>query len=127
MAARRYRRGGLSVGARRSRRIGPARNGVHFLSFPIPDRGVPASTPAVVALLSEIAGALDRGKNVAVHCRQSIGRAGTIAAGVLIASGTNPEQAIELVSSARGLTIPETPEQRKSVQGLPAVQAALQT
>jgi protein-tyrosine phosphatase len=93
-------------------------NGIHFISFPIPDRGVPASTPAALALLAEIAGALDRGKNVAVHCRQSIGRAGLIAAGVLVASGTIPEQAIETVSSARGLPIPETSEQREWVERL---------
>jgi hypothetical protein len=35
--------------------------------------------------MPEIGGALDRGKNVAVHCRQSIGSAGLIVAGVLIA------------------------------------------
>jgi protein-tyrosine phosphatase len=93
-------------------------NGIRFLSLPIPDRGVPASTPAALALLSEIAGALDRGKNVAVHCRQSIGRAGLIAAGVLIASGASPEQAIDTVSAARGLPVPETPEQREWVQRL---------
>lgn len=49
-------------------------NGIRFVSFPIPDRGVPASTELAVALLKEIGGALNDGKNVAVHCRQGIGR-----------------------------------------------------
>jgi protein-tyrosine phosphatase len=88
-------------------------NGIHFISLPIPDRGVPASTPDALALLSEIADALDHGKNVAVHCRQSIGRAGLIAAGVLATSGETPEKAIHTVSAARGLTVPETSEQRE--------------
>ena len=95
-------------------------NGLRFISFPIPDRGVPASTPAAVSLMASIAGALEEGKNVAVHCRQGIGRSGLIAAGVLMTSGLSPQQAMEAVSSARGLAIPETPEQRSWAQQLPA-------
>lgn len=93
-------------------------NGIRFISFPIPDRGVPPSVPAAVSLMSNIAGALDEGKNVAVHCRQGIGRSGLIAAGVLATSGLNPEDAIEAVSSARGLPVPETSAQRLWIQGL---------
>jgi len=51
-----------------------AENGIRFISFPIPDRGVPASVPAAVSLMASIAVALEEGKNVAVHCRQGIGR-----------------------------------------------------
>jgi protein-tyrosine phosphatase len=93
-------------------------NGVRFVSFPIPDRGVPASSADVPKLMAETLGALEQGENVAVHCRQSIGRAGMIAAGVLIASGTKPDEAIGTVSRARGLTIPETEEQRDWVRRL---------
>src|SRR5947209_7311877 len=60
------------------------KNGVDFVSFPIPDRGVPASTRDAVSLVCNIAAALEQGKNVAVHCRQGIGRSGLIAAGVLM-------------------------------------------
>jgi protein-tyrosine phosphatase len=67
------------------------KNDMQFISFPIPDRGVPASTPQAVSLIASIAGALEQGKNVAVHCRQGIGRSGLIAAGVLVNSGVNPE------------------------------------
>jgi hypothetical protein len=35
------------------------RNGVEFISFPIPDRGVPTSPPAVLSLLRGIAGSLE--------------------------------------------------------------------
>jgi protein-tyrosine phosphatase len=95
-------------------------NGLRFISFPIPDRGVPASTLAAVSLMGSITRALEEGKNVAVHCRQGIGRSGLIAAGVLITSGLSPEQAIEVVSSARGIAIPETSEQRQWAKLLPA-------
>jgi protein-tyrosine phosphatase len=94
-------------------------NGLRFISFPIPDRGVPRSTSAV-ALIASIAGALEEGKNVAVHCRQGIGRSGLIASGVLMISGLSPEQAIHVLSTARGLAVPETPEQRLWAQQLPS-------
>ena len=96
------------------------KNGVEFISFPIPDRGVPASTPGVLALLRGIVGALEEGKKVAVHCRQGIGRSGSIAAGVLISSGIGAEKAIEAVSSARGLPVPETPAQLEWIHHLPS-------
>jgi protein-tyrosine phosphatase len=95
-------------------------NGTRFISFPLPDRGVPASAPAVVSLIAAISDALETGKNVAVHCRQGVGRSGLIAAGALASSGLNPERAIEVVSSARGQTVPETPDQRLWVQRLPS-------
>jgi protein-tyrosine phosphatase len=86
-------------------------NGIEFISFPIPDRGVPASVPAVLSLLKKIIGALEEGKSVAVHCRQGIGRSGLIAAGALMGSGMGTEKAVEVVSTARGVTVPETPAQ----------------
>jgi protein-tyrosine phosphatase len=75
--------------------------GLRFISFPIPDRGVPASTREALSLFSTIAAALDEGKNVAVHCRQGIGRSGLIAAGVLMASGMGVDKALDLVGVAR--------------------------
>ncbi len=95
-------------------------NGIRFISFPIPDRGVPASAPAAVSLIAAISDALESGQNVAVHCRQGLGRSGLIAAGVLVSAGIDPERAIEVVSSARGQTVPETPDQRLWVQQLPS-------
>ena len=89
------------------------------VSFQIPDRGVPASVPASLSLMATISSVLGEGRNVAVHCRQCIGRSGLIAAGILVNSGVPPEQAIKTVSAARGLAIPETTEQRVWVQQLP--------
>jgi len=95
------------------------KSGIRFFSFPIPDRGVPASTRDAVSLITSITGALQQGRNVAVHCRQGIGRSGFIAAGVLMNSGMNPEEAIQVVSSARGAAVPETSEQLRWTQQLP--------
>ncbi len=96
------------------------RNSVEFISFPIPDRGVPVSVPAALSLLKGIVAALEEGKNVAVHCRQGIGRSGLIAAGVLISSGIGAEKAIEVVSRARGLAVPETSAQLDWIHHLPS-------
>jgi protein-tyrosine phosphatase len=93
---------------------------VRFISFPISDRGVPASTQAALLLLRDIAEALEEGKNVAVHCRQGVGRSGLIAAAVLMTSGIGVEKAIETVGAARGQTVPETLEQLQWIHQLPA-------
>jgi protein-tyrosine phosphatase len=92
--------------------------GVSFLSFPIHDRGAPASVPATLALLKTIAEALQQGQNVAVHCRQGIGRSGLIAAAVLASAGTGVEDALNIVSAARGLRVPETPAQLEWIHQL---------
>lgn len=93
--------------------------GIRYLSFPIPDRDVPSSMSAALLLVKEILTELESGRNVAVHCRQSIGRSGLIAASLLATSGIELEHAIQAVSTARGLTIPETPEQLRWLRRLP--------
>ncbi len=61
--------------------------GIRFMSFPIPDRGVPASIQQTLSLLGNIEAALERGQNIAIHCRQGIGRSGLVAVGMLVMSG----------------------------------------
>ena len=85
---------------------------LRFFSLPIPDRGVPAPNAAVSALLRNMQNVLQAGGNVAIHCRQSIGRSGMIAAALLTAQGVSPSEALHRVSAARGLNVPETEEQR---------------
>jgi protein-tyrosine phosphatase len=95
-------------------------NRIRFVSFPVPDRGAPASTRDALALLRTIREELEAGRNVAVHCRQGIGRSGLIAAGVLVTSGVPAAKALEVVSSARGQIVPETPAQVAWIRQLPA-------
>jgi protein-tyrosine phosphatase len=90
-----------------------AASGIDFRAFPIPDRGVPASRESVARLVGDILEALDRGKNVAVHCRQGIGRSAMIVGGVLVAAGTDISGALETIKESRGLDVPETEEQQR--------------
>ena len=87
-------------------------SGLDFRSFPIPDRGVPDSRTAVAQLVEQILDALRAGKNVALHCRQGIGRSAMIAAAALISDGQDAETAIRTVRQSRGLEVPETRAQR---------------
>ena len=61
---------------------------------------------------------LRRGDKVLVHCRGGLGRAGTVAARLLVELGVAPSQAIERVRQARPRAI-ETDEQEDYVLNLP--------
>jgi protein-tyrosine phosphatase len=86
---------------------------LEFISFPIPDRQVPRSEAKLAAALDKISDVLSGGKNVVVHCRQGVGRSGLVAACLLVKNGMSPGAAVEKVSAARGVAIPETIEQRE--------------
>lgn len=86
---------------------------IDFKSFPIPDRGVPESHESVAALASVIVDALEKGRNVAVHCRQGIGRSAVIAGAALMAAGEPLTAALATITESRGLEVPETAEQRQ--------------
>jgi protein-tyrosine phosphatase len=88
-------------------------SGIEFTPFPIRDRGVPASLESVADLASRIIDALERGKSVAVHCRQDIGRSSVMVAAVLVAAGETPDNALRAIRESRGLEVPETEEQRR--------------
>jgi len=53
-------------------------NGIAFVSFPIVDRGIPSSFEAFSDQVARLAEQLANEKNVAVHCRQGIGRAALV-------------------------------------------------
>lgn len=91
--------------------------GIRFRSFPIPDRGVPASVDGFAHLVQEVEKAVSAGKKMGLHCRQGIGRSSLVAAVLLMSAGKSPEIAWETVSQARGCTVPDTVEQRKWVIG----------
>lgn len=87
--------------------------GLAFHTFPIADRDVPASESAFARAVDTLDSALKAGRTVVVHCRQGIGRSGMMAACALILHGIDPAQAIDEVSQARGVPVPETPAQRE--------------
>jgi protein-tyrosine phosphatase len=86
-------------------------NGMRFLSLPIADRQIPESDAQVAALIGKVIAELKAGRNVVVHCRQGIGRAGLVAASLLLDSGVDLRTALNRLSAARGIPVPETPEQ----------------
>jgi protein-tyrosine phosphatase len=88
-------------------------SGIDFKAFAVPDRAVPASRESVAELASQILAAVEAGRCVAVHCRQSIGRSSTIAAAVLVMAGIDLDLALETIGHARGVPVPETQEQRQ--------------
>ena len=99
------------------------RQGMGFISFPIPDRQVPVSPTEVAAILEMIDRELSAVKNVVVHCRQGIGRTGLMGACLLITKGMSPGRAMQSLSAARGNPIPETDEQRNWIEHYAAVLA----
>ncbi len=98
--------------------------GMKFTSLPVPDRGVPNSESELAAVLDEVDADLVSGRNVVVHCRQGIGRSGLLAACLLITKGLEPKGALERISAARGVTVPETVEQSRWVNHYAAILAS---
>ena len=96
----------------RQEAIEAKRQGMDFVSFPIHDRRVPGSEARLAGVLERITCALSEGRSVVVHCRQGIGRSGLVAACLLIRKGISPGSAVETISAARGVPVPETSEQR---------------
>jgi len=86
--------------------------GLAYISFPIPDRGAPGVVAAVTDLVGQLEERLTGGEFIVVHCRAGIGRSSLIAAAVLVREGLTPAEAWELISAARGLSVPDTEAQR---------------
>ncbi len=87
--------------------------GLQFYELAIPDRGVPRSVQELEELARNLERELASGRNVGVHCRQSIGRASLITAATLMLGGLNVNDALQRVQSARGCPVPETAEQKE--------------
>jgi protein-tyrosine phosphatase len=82
-----------------------------FVSFPIPDMGLPASVSDFAGLSRDLYRQVDEGVNTLLHCRGGVGRSGLLAAAVLMQGGLDPQQACERITRVRGLRVPETPGQ----------------
>lgn len=85
--------------------------GMDFVSFPIPDMGVPTSVGEFASMTKMLLKQVDAGANILVHCHAGIGRSGLMAAGILLHCNLDPKQAFAHVSKMRGVRVPETPEQ----------------
>jgi protein-tyrosine phosphatase len=85
--------------------------GIRFLSLPIPDHSIPASASELSALVARLVSQLRSGAAVAVHCRAGIGRTGLVAGCVLHQLGVPFEGIFAALGRARGVRVPDTPEQ----------------
>lgn len=99
-------------------------HGITYLTFPILDREVPDSESSLRRVLEQVDSELSSGKNVLVHCRQGVGRAGLVAACLLVTKGLHAETALNRLAAARGMPLPETAEQRQWIDHYAATLAA---
>lgn len=86
---------------------------------PVPDLSAPPVDDAV-ALIDELVGELVAGRTVLVHCGAGMGRAGTVAAAVLVRRGLRPDEAVERVAASRPLAGPEAGAQEALLAALHA-------
>jgi protein-tyrosine phosphatase len=89
------------------------RAGVEFVRFPIEDRGVPDSIEATGRLLDRLEQELRDQKTIALHCRVGLGRLALLTACLLVRSGLELDAAWAAITVSRGVSVPDTPEQRQ--------------
>jgi protein-tyrosine phosphatase len=87
--------------------------GLQFISYPIPDTQVPSDVAGFRKLVGQLAEQVRAGKRVGAHCRGCIGRSTVLIASLMIALGSDAEDALEKIERARGLVVPDTAEQRE--------------
>jgi protein-tyrosine phosphatase len=86
-------------------------HGLAFISFPIPDYGLPEGREEVLRLARRLVDELEQGRSVVIHCRAGIGRSSVIAACTMISAGIDAADALARIEAARGVRVPDTEEQ----------------
>ncbi len=87
-------------------------HGLKFYRFPIEDRFVPAAPGEFRAFIELLAAEQLKGVAIGIQCRAGIGRSSLIAACLLIRRGFSADLALQAIEEARGLSVPDTLEQR---------------
>ncbi|MPZ27249.1 MAG: tyrosine protein phosphatase [Micromonosporaceae bacterium] len=87
--------------------------GLELIRFPIVDRGVPepGRWRAVDRLVDRLVAELRADRFVVTHCWAGIGRSSLLAGATLVRLGVPPDQAWQLIRSARGLPVPDNRDQ----------------
>ncbi len=85
--------------------------GLHYVSVPIPDRGVPDSMKSFANLVDDLCTRIKASEQVVIHCRMGIGRSGLLCTCILVNQGYSISDSLEAVKKARGIAIPDTVEQ----------------
>ncbi len=87
--------------------------GMEFISIPIIDHNPPPFSEDIFAEIETLAEEVKAGRRVFIHCFAGIGRSATLAAAILIELGYTPQKAVQMLSTARGIPVPETLDQRE--------------
>ena len=95
----------------------PGGTGGSGLWWPVPDLHAPPVESAR-SLVHELAGHLRRGEGVLMHCGAGLGRAGTLAAAVLLHFGATLAEALGTVAAARPGAGPEVGAQKDLLDAL---------
>ena len=72
------------------------------------------------SLLQRLRSLVDAGETLLVHCGAGIGRAGTVAACILMALGVGRDEALRTVAAHRPMAGPEAGAQRDAVDDFAA-------
>ena len=88
-------------------------NGIEFVACPVTDRSVPKVNEEFLQVIRHLKTQLLKGKNIGIHCRQSVGRAPLLAAVLMISFGISPAKAFRQLSEVRGVEVPETIGQKR--------------
>ena len=94
--------------------------GIEFISCPVRDHAVPDTpdTQFVLDCVDDVLERLHAGKRVAAHCFAGMGRSPLFVASVLVKHGLDSETTWERITTARGVKVPQWPEQRQWVVDL---------
>jgi len=87
---------------------------------PVPDLHAP-DLEAAVALVDQLVAHLRAGRTVLAHCGAGIGRAGTVAAAVLVRLGATVDEAVAVVAASRPTAGPEAGAQEALLHDLAAL------
>lgn len=85
--------------------------GLNFLSYPIPDGQVPRQLAGFREFIAGLVARLGQGERIGVHCQGCIGRSTVVTACALMHLGWGAHEALTAITRARGIAVPDTPEQ----------------
>ena len=94
-------------------------HGIIFRSFPVPDRGIPASTKAFLKFIETLHTDLLQNRSIVAHCFAGIGRSSLLLASLLRREGLSTDDAFRRITQARRMLVPDTPDQLHWVENLP--------
>ena len=86
---------------------------IDFRRIPVSDICVPPSIHEWSSFISSLKSSMEEKKSVVAHCRMGIGRASMIAVSLMVAYGVQVDEAFQWMTVARGLSVPDTDEQRQ--------------